>query len=625
MRSEDGSIIYECLSGDPEAFGILVDKYKASIYAYVYNKIRSFQDAEDVTQEVFLQAYRSLRSLRHWESFAFWLHRIARNLCNKWLRTSARRPDGAFMEDQDPEVLEKPALDGYREHQTRNSLHESLQEALDSLSETYREVLTLYYFGGMTVKDMARAIGVSPTAIRKRMSRARARLKEEMIAMMDTAFEGQRLQASFTFRIVEAIKHIKVHPMPRMAGLPWGLSLAAGIIITVLSLNPHLSTPSDIAIPSGSPLPVESMVLKAGEIPVDILRTDEISVISSKQGDGNSGTPKLPELHTALMADHGEGDEWTQKADMPTARAWYATSVVNGKVYAIGGIVGLGMGTATSAVEEYDPATDAWMTKADMPTARDSLSTCVVDGRIYAIGGYNDLNNNLSIVEEYDPVTDKWTKKANMPTARWGLSTSVVGRRIYAIGGGSPGKIHSELVEEYDPVTDKWTKKADMLTGRTFPSTSMVNGKIYAIGGSNRKNATLDYSGVSTVEEYDPVEDEWTKKSDMPTARWALSTSTVNDRIYAIGGGDRQVPFKVVEVYDPKTDTWGKRDDMPTARGGASTSVVDGKIYIIGGINIKQQFLSTVEEYTPPGSPFSVSPFSPQGKLPTKWGEVKSE
>ncbi len=108
MRSEDGSIIYECLSGDPEAFGILVDKYKASIYAYVYSKIRSFQDAEDVTQEVFLQAYRSLRSLRHWESFAFWLHRIARNLCNKWLRTRSRRPDGAFMEDQDPEVLEKP-------------------------------------------------------------------------------------------------------------------------------------------------------------------------------------------------------------------------------------------------------------------------------------------------------------------------------------------------------------------------------------------------------------------------------------------------------------------------------------------------------------------------------------
>ena len=70
MRTEDGSIIYECLNGKPEAFGILIDKYKAGIYAFVCAEVRNFHDAEDVTQEVFIQACRDLRSLRRWESFA---------------------------------------------------------------------------------------------------------------------------------------------------------------------------------------------------------------------------------------------------------------------------------------------------------------------------------------------------------------------------------------------------------------------------------------------------------------------------------------------------------------------------------------------------------------------------
>jgi len=54
MRTEDGSIIQRCLNGKPEAFGMLVDKYKEGVYAYVYNELRNLHDAQDVTQEVFL-------------------------------------------------------------------------------------------------------------------------------------------------------------------------------------------------------------------------------------------------------------------------------------------------------------------------------------------------------------------------------------------------------------------------------------------------------------------------------------------------------------------------------------------------------------------------------------------
>ncbi len=97
MRTEDGSIIQECLDGESEAFGVLVDKYREGIYAFIYAKLRNFQDAQDVTQEVFLQAYRGLRNLRRRESFAFWLYRIAYARCADLLRIRSRRVDRSFI------------------------------------------------------------------------------------------------------------------------------------------------------------------------------------------------------------------------------------------------------------------------------------------------------------------------------------------------------------------------------------------------------------------------------------------------------------------------------------------------------------------------------------------------
>ena len=87
MRTEDGHIIHECLGGDTAAFGLLVDKYRASVYALAYSKLGNFHDAEDVTQEVFLKAYRKLRTLKRWDRFLSWLYAITSNLCKDFSRS----------------------------------------------------------------------------------------------------------------------------------------------------------------------------------------------------------------------------------------------------------------------------------------------------------------------------------------------------------------------------------------------------------------------------------------------------------------------------------------------------------------------------------------------------------
>ena len=137
-----------------------------------------------------------------------------------------------------------------------------------------------------------------------------------------------------------------------------------------------------------------------------------------------------------------------------------------------------------------------------------------------------------------------------------------------------------------------WTKKAEMPTPRWVLSTVVVNNKIYTVGGGDAVSA------LSTVEVYDPVMDTWTERARMPTPRWALSAVVVNNKIYAIGGTGQRV-LSTVEEYDPMTDTWAKKASMPTKRSYLSTAVVNNKIYAIGGSSDNLFSLSTVEEYDP--------------------------
>jgi N-acetylneuraminic acid mutarotase len=330
-------------------------------------------------------------------------------------------------------------------------------------------------------------------------------------------------------------------------------------------------------------------------------------------------------LGFSLISLAEEEGKWTKKADMPTARGGYAACTVNKKIYVIsGGIPPMSDAPAIGAqdvpvVEEYDPATNMWTKMSDIPTPRRNVSASVVDEKIYVIGGwafeeihyvhggFRNIGNVVPTVEEYDPATNTWTKKSDMPTARGGLTTCVVNGRIYAIGGVTDRMELVAAVEEYNPATDTWTKRSDIPTPRWNLSASVVERKIYVIGGW-RKEKTIYKGGserkiwvVSTVEEYDPATDTWTKRADMPTARGGLATCAVNKKIYAIGGTiTPEQPDSTVEVYDPAMNMWTKQADMPTPRYNISAPALNGRIYIIGGWRLGgEQVLPTVEEYDP--------------------------
>ncbi len=305
----------------------------------------------------------------------------------------------------------------------------------------------------------------------------------------------------------------------------------------------------------------------------------------------------LPLISSLVSVSAAAEGIWTTKSDMPTGRWILSTSVVDGKIYAIGGGSRYGRG-ALRTVEEYDPATDTWTTKSEMPTARQCPSSSVVNGKIYTIGGGETSGGNysgttaLSTVEEYNPATDTWTTKSAMPTARFGHSASVVDGRIYVIGGAPSCPWCGTILtlEVYEPATDTWTRKGDIPRPIITASTSVVDGKIYAIGGEGTGRR---------VDEYDPVTDTWIRKADMPSNRTDLASSVVDGKIYAFGG-DGPAIVATVDVYDPATDTWTTAPDMPTARSGLAASAVNGRIYAIGGLaSWGGTALRTVEGYDP--------------------------
>ncbi|MFC2103964.1 kelch repeat-containing protein [Bacteroidota bacterium] len=199
-----------------------------------------------------------------------------------------------------------------------------------------------------------------------------------------------------------------------------------------------------------------------------------------------------------------------------------------------------------------------------------------LDNKIYVIGGQVQTGFlSTSSVEMYNPATDTWEMKASLQTSRWGLMVAVVNGKIYAIGGET-GSFYdfdaTDVVEIYDPVADEWTYATSMPTARGYGGCGVHNDTIYVFGGygDNESNA---------VEKYSPVTDNWITEEPMPDTRYTFMTTVVNNKFYLIGGWG----VNLVEEYNPVTKEWTTKAPMPTYRGGSGIDVIGNNIYVVGG------------------------------------------
>jgi len=171
--------------GDVRAFEQLFQQYHRGIYNTIYQMTHNDADAADLTQEVFVRAYRALPRLQTPEAFTSWLYRIAVNLSRNWLRDRGRvrveslEQPGEEGEEGNTREIADPNSDPAVLAQTRD-MQERVQKAIAGLSPDHRRVVTLHHLEGMPVEEIARIMGCSIGTVKSRLSRAREHLRRKL-------------------------------------------------------------------------------------------------------------------------------------------------------------------------------------------------------------------------------------------------------------------------------------------------------------------------------------------------------------------------------------------------------------------------------------------------------------
>ena len=182
----DLSLVERCRANDETAFNEVVTRYKAKVYNYLYRMTGSSDDAEDLTQEVFIRMYTSIDSFRSQSSLNTWLFRIASNLCVDRFRRAKNRT-AAYS-------LDEPILGGETDggHEFPDTTYEpqrllenvemaeQIQRALAQLPEKLRATLILHDVEGMPYEEIAQVVGCPLGTVKSRLFNARMQLRQKL-------------------------------------------------------------------------------------------------------------------------------------------------------------------------------------------------------------------------------------------------------------------------------------------------------------------------------------------------------------------------------------------------------------------------------------------------------------
>jgi RNA polymerase sigma factor (sigma-70 family) len=171
MSAEDVLLVGCCLRGEPRAVQELIERFQSNVFGLCVRLLRHRQDAEDVTQEVFLRVFRSLKRWDSTRSLKPWIMGITVNRCRTWLSQRARRPElVAYLQD----TAASPAADGSAE------LAREIQLAVEGLRLEYQSVFVMFHEQGQPYEDIAAALGKPVGTIKTWLRRARLEVLERL-------------------------------------------------------------------------------------------------------------------------------------------------------------------------------------------------------------------------------------------------------------------------------------------------------------------------------------------------------------------------------------------------------------------------------------------------------------
>jgi RNA polymerase sigma-70 factor, ECF subfamily len=178
---DDNQLVAQWRAGSHDAFAALVDRHKDKIY-WLVRRIAGVEEAEDLTQEVFLRAYQALPQFRGEASLKTWLCRIAYNLSATRLGKRRRQPEEQLLD----EVEAPPSIADLEGEVEQREFAGIVHACVDRLPEHFRTALTLYYLNEIRYEEIAEITGLPLGTVKAHIHRGRLRLKELVLAAINS-------------------------------------------------------------------------------------------------------------------------------------------------------------------------------------------------------------------------------------------------------------------------------------------------------------------------------------------------------------------------------------------------------------------------------------------------------
>lgn len=180
-EADDAALVARAQSGDDPAFEELVRRYRNDVFALSYHFLRNREEAWDISQEVFIKAYRSLRHFRGEASFKTWLLRIASNCCKDVFKK--RRLETVSFDDALDATQAPSALPGPGERTQARELGRAIDAAVAALPAKHRAAFVLREYEGLSYQEMAEVMQCNIGTVMSRLHHARRKLQNALVEM----------------------------------------------------------------------------------------------------------------------------------------------------------------------------------------------------------------------------------------------------------------------------------------------------------------------------------------------------------------------------------------------------------------------------------------------------------
>jgi RNA polymerase sigma-70 factor (ECF subfamily) len=180
---EDRQLVRRAQEGDLSAFDELIRRYQERVYATIYHMTSNHEDANDLTQETFVKAYKALSSFKGDSGFFTWVYRIAVNKTINFLKQKKNRHNGFSLNDldfnaeHDPDLVALVSDKNPRRDMGLAELQEKLNDAMQKLSDVHRLVVTLHDVQGLSHEEIGKIMDCNPGTVRSRLFYARQQLQ----------------------------------------------------------------------------------------------------------------------------------------------------------------------------------------------------------------------------------------------------------------------------------------------------------------------------------------------------------------------------------------------------------------------------------------------------------------